>query len=197
MCVMDGTDVETVVVTSDWTPIILPANQTVEDDSEDGDNSLSAAECHQSESQCNENTDESEIRTKKHLNTKSYLKESALMQNNHFGTVGDAGNRTAEAKQLEDNVKERLTLSCSATPPLESTLTAPVTPDVFTNSAGTRRSARKPKKTWKLNLVNLQKPKRKPGEVIGQKRERKPLAPMRNSGAVTGLDGECVTADNR
>lgn len=194
VCVMDGTDVETIVVTSEWTAIELPANQTREDDCEVGDNSLSATECHQSTSQCNENTDGNEIRTKKHHNTENYLGESTPAHDNHFGSISEE--RTAEAEQLEDNVKERLSLSCSVMP-LDSTLTAPVTADVFTNSAGTRRSARKPKKTWKLKLVTLQKQKRKPVEVTGQNQERKPLAPMRNSRAVTGLDAECVASDNR
>lgn len=195
VCVMDGTDVETVVVTSEWTEIELHANQTGENTSEDGDHSPPAADCNPRSSG---NTEESEIQAEEN----QHLGESALTHNKHDGSVGCTEQRTAEAEQLEHNAKEGLSLSCSVTPPphLDSTLTVPVTaPDgaaVFSILTGTRRSARTPKKTWKLKSVNLQKQKRKPGVVTGQKRERKPLAPVRNSGTVTEIEGERIAADN-
>lgn len=186
---MDGTDVETVVVTSEWTPTELHANQTGEDDSEDGDHSPPAAECPQSG-----NTEESEFPTEKRTDAENDL---SLAHNEHRGSEGDTEDRTAEGDQLERSAQERPSLSRSVSSPLESTLAAPVTAGAFSNPAATRRSSRKPKKTWKLKLVNLQKQKRKPGVVTGQKRERKPLAPVRNSEAVAEPDGERVTSDNR
>ncbi|XP_060758897.1 C2H2-type zinc finger protein isoform X2 [Neoarius graeffei] len=196
VCVMDGTDVETVVVTSEWTEIELRANQTREDTSEDGDHSPFAAECSPKSSG---NTKGSEIQAEEN----QHLGESALTHNKHDGAVGCTEQRTAEAEQLEHKAKEGLSLSCSVTPPphLDSILTVPVTTSdgaaVFAVPTAIRRSARTPKKTWKLKLVNLQKQKRKPGVVTGQKQERKPLAPVRNSGTVTEGDGERIAADNR
>lgn len=199
VCVMDGTDVETVVVTSEWTEIEL---HTREDNSEDDNDSLPTADCHQREQRPNENSEESEIQTEKHTDAENSSGGSELTHNKHGGALGCTEHRTTEAEQLEHNAKERLSLSCSVTPPLESTLAVPVTAAdgaaVCTIPAGTRRSARKPKKTWKLKLVNLQKQKRKPGLVTARKRERKPLAPMRNAEAVTVAgDGERVTSGNR
>ncbi|KAM9467403.1 uncharacterized protein Hap1MRO34_014182 [Clarias gariepinus] len=196
MCVMDGTDVETVVVTSEWSEIELRANQTEEDNSDDGDNSLPGANCDQKgESQSNGNMPESEIQTEKLTDTENYLGGSALARNNHDGSVGCTEPMTADSQHLDCDVKGTESLSCSATPSLESELTVPVSvPDG--DAVFTRRSARKPKKTWKV-LVNLQKQKQKPGVDRRQKRERKPLAPMRTSGIVTDMDGECIASENR
>ncbi|XP_058273229.1 C2H2-type zinc finger protein [Hemibagrus wyckioides] len=201
MCVMDGTDVETVVVTSEWTEIEIHANQqTREDNSEDGVDSPPATDCDQSESRSHRNTEESEIQPGKHTDSENCFRESALMYNKHDESVGCTQDRTAETVQLECTAKERQSLTCSTTPPLDSTLTVPVNAAdgaaAFTIPTGTRRSARKPKKTWKLRLVNLQKQKRKPGVVTRQKQERTPLSPMRNSERVTEIYGECITSDN-
>ncbi|XP_017350198.1 C2H2-type zinc finger protein [Ictalurus punctatus] len=188
VCVMDGTDVETVVVTSEWTEIELHANQIREDNSEDGDHSPPAADSDQRESRINGSTEESE----KHTDAENYIGESAPTQNRNDGSVGRTEHMTAEAERLA-----RLNLSCSVTPALESTLTVPVTAaDGAAGAAGTRRSARKPKKTWKLKSVNLPKRKRSHGAVTGQKRERTPLAPVRNSRTVTEVDGERIPSDN-
>ncbi|KAF5907958.1 zinc finger protein, partial [Clarias magur] len=194
VCVMDGTDVETVVVTSEWTEIELRANQNEEDD---GDNSLPEANCDQrEESQSNANLEESEIQAEKLTDIENYLGESALAHNNHDGFAGCTEHKTADSQHLDHDVKETQSPSCSVTPPpLESELTAPVSA-ADGDAVFTRRSARKPKKTWKV-LVNLQKQKRKPGVDGRQKRERKPLAPVRNSGAVTNLNGECIASENR
>lgn len=188
VCVMDGTDVETVVVTSEWTEIELHANQIREDNSESGDHSPPAADSDQRESRINGSTEESE----KHTDAENYIGESAPTQNRNDGSVGRTEHMTAEAERLA-----RLNLSCSVTPALESTLTVPVTAaDGAAGAAGTRRSARKPKKTWKLKSVNLPKRKRSHGAVTGQKRERTPLAPVRNSRTVTEVDGERIPSDN-
>lgn len=189
-CVMDATDVETVVDTSEWAVIELHADRTGDDNSEDGGDPLPDADCHQRESRSNGNPGGS-----------YYSGEPELTHNKHGGDVGCTGHRTAEAQQQERNAKERLSLSCSVAPPQESTLAVSVTTAdgaaTFTVAAATRRSARKPKKTWKLNLVNLQKQKRKPSLVTGPKRERKPLALMRTSEAVTETDGEHAASGNR
>lgn len=196
MCVMDGTDVETVVVTSEWTEIEMHAKQqTREDNSEDGADSPPAADCDQSESRSHGNTEESEIQTGKHTDSENCFRESTLMYNKQDESVGCTQDRTADTVQLECIAKERQSLTCSTTPPLDS-VNAADGAAAFTILTGTRRSARKPKKTWKLKLVNLQKQKRKPGVVTRQKQERTPLASMRNSERVTEIDGACITSDN-
>lgn len=194
VCVMDSTDVETVVVTSEWTEIEIHAKQqTREHDSENGDDSLPAADCEQNESQSRRNTEESELQTEKHTNAEHYFGSS---YNEHDAAEGSTQDKLAEEEHLEHNDKERQNLSCPS-PPLDPALPAPATAAdgaaALTFSAGTRRSTRKPKKTWKLKLVNLQKQKRKPGR---QKRERAPLAPV-NSETVLEVDGERGTSDNR
>lgn len=194
MCVMDGTDVETVVIASEWTEIEMHAKQqTKEDDCEDGDNSLPAADCDQSASQPHRHTEESEIQTEKHTDTENCLGESTLMCNQHDESLGCIQDRSAVAEHLGRNAKLKQSLSCSTTPPLGSTVHA----DGAVIPAGTRRSARKPKKTWKLKLVNLQKQKHKPGMVARPKQERTPLALMKNSGTSTEIDEKCIDPDNR
>ncbi|KAF7694233.1 C2H2-type zinc finger protein isoform X1 [Silurus meridionalis] len=155
MCLMDATDVETVVVTSDWTGIEICSNQD-----EDEEDPHLGADCKESKG----NTEEREIRAEK-------ITEKRLEDRN-----GSVGCRTAGEEELQCDAEE----SPSITSPVKSTQTV------------TRRSARKPKQTWKLKLVNLQTQKRKNGAETRHKREKT----LRSSRDETEIRREQVASDD-
>ncbi|XP_036432888.1 C2H2-type zinc finger protein isoform X1 [Colossoma macropomum] len=194
VCVMDGTDVETVVVVSEWTEIELGGDQEESlpevETSEDGGSALHTTDSEQRELECSVKTEENEDSG-----------ESALQRKEGSASVGgpdesrqdeDLCLRTSETGQLNCNTEEAQSLLSDVTATVESTFVMPVQPHepagLCTAAGGTRRSARKPKKTWKIKMVNLQKQKRKSvaTKVVNTlKRKSNPVAPEANSNSIT------------
>ncbi|XP_062850773.1 C2H2-type zinc finger protein [Trichomycterus rosablanca] len=210
VCVMDGTDVETVVVMSEWSEIELESNHVVEEPSEDSGNPPHLSESEQKESQSSESIEKSQLRSDKDSNMEGYLEESPLNHKEDDHPSDDSKQsredenlcpEIAEPKQLYCHQEKRHAPNNSSTrSKLIVSAGAAKEPANIAIPIATRRSARKSKKTWKIKLVNLQKQKRKTvASKVGnsQKRERGPIAPTRNSGTITDEDEEALTLNER
>uniref|UniRef100_A0A3B4CUL8 C2H2-type domain-containing protein n=1 Tax=Pygocentrus nattereri TaxID=42514 RepID=A0A3B4CUL8_PYGNA len=200
VCVMDGTDVETVVVVSEWTEIELGGNQEESlpevETGEDGGSALHATDSEQGELEYCVKTEENEGSG-----------ESALQHKEGRAPVDgpdesredeDLCPMSSETGQLNRDTEEAQGLSSDVTPTVASTFVMPLQPrepiGFSTAASGTRRSARKPKKTWKIKMVNLQKEKRKSiaAKVVNTlKRKSNPVAPEANSNPIA-LDNRYV-----
>lgn len=194
VCVMDGTDVETVVVMSEWSEIEFESNHVVEEPREDGGNLSHCSESERKESQSSESFEKGEVGSECEKDFASSMnccsEESGLnhTENEHASddmkkirVVDDLSPGSAESKQFY----------CHSEPKYSSTLRttlivstgAAQEPESMALPIATRRSTRKSKKTWKIKLVNLQKQKRKNITLKvgnGQKRERGHIVPTRN-----------------
>ncbi|XP_066525940.1 C2H2-type zinc finger protein isoform X2 [Hoplias malabaricus] len=197
VCVMDGSDVETVLVVSEWTEIELGANQdgeslpVVETNENNGCALNTTSDFEQRSIMSNDSIEEKEVGSKGGCNTENYSGEYAQQLKDDKASVDENRSlRTSEAEKFNSICDEGQTLSSNATPNMESNFTMPGQPSeepaVSADVTVTRRSARKPKKTWKINMVNLQKQKRNKADkvVITEKRKRKTVIPETNSASV-------------
>lgn len=203
MCVMDGTDVETVMVVSEWMEIDLGASEDGEslqvvNTNEGSSNAVLANDPEETETNVSiEENFESEAGS----NTDRYSGESVLQNKEDTSLDGlhgssvdkNQGFRNSEAEELNCNIEEGQIFSSNATPTVASTPTTALSPEdaaVSAAHAGTRRSARKPKKTWKIKMVNLQKQRKKPASKVvnSQKETTKPVVPKPNPNSITSLN---------
>ncbi|XP_072529545.1 uncharacterized protein [Salminus brasiliensis] len=199
VCVVDGTDVETVVVVSEWTEIELDVNQDEEslpevETSEDGSSAQQSTDSQQREHQSNGLVEGSEVGSEGGKSTENVLGESAVQFKEEDASVDCSGvdeslcHGTSDAQRLSCDTVEGHTLSSNATPTLESALSVPEDAAVPAVLTGTRRSTRKPKKTWKIKMVNLQKQKRNSAAmkvVNARTGRRKTILSKTNSNSIT------------